>query len=382
MLTATRAVVEPGAYLMYGAECSMFSAKLRCYLRWKGIPFGELPASRKVYQEVILPRTGVGFIPVLKTPEGWVWQDTAEIIDRLEARFSQRPLHPTTPRRRLAAELLSLFGDEWLVLPAMHYRWSFPRENRAFIERAFGAVAMPGWPRPLQRLVGRRVARRFAGMLTPLGINADTAPPLEAATESLLDDFEAHLQREDFLLGPRASIADFSWAGAFVGHLAHDPYPSRWLDENYPAVLDWVERMRHPGDLIADWPEGDELPPTTLVLLQRFGRQQFPVLSRAAERLDQWADDRPPGTEVPRSLGRHEVRLHGQSVERAVLTHPLWRWQQVRDQWCALEGQQRAAADRLLAGMGVLEGWLRPPRTRLERRDNRLYLAGDGSPIG
>jgi hypothetical protein len=48
-----------GVYQLLGNEVSYFTGKARAYLRFKGIDFEEVIASRKVFKEIILPRTGV-----------------------------------------------------------------------------------------------------------------------------------------------------------------------------------------------------------------------------------------------------------------------------------------------------------------------------------
>ena len=58
------------------------------------------------------------YIPVLQIPEDDVWQDTTVIIDHMEKRFPQSSVYPATARRKLAALILEVFGDEWLLLPA------------------------------------------------------------------------------------------------------------------------------------------------------------------------------------------------------------------------------------------------------------------------
>ncbi len=109
-------------YVYHGADVSYFSGKARPALIQKGLHWSEVrPRMREIVEN-----TGVAFIPVLVTPEGEYWQDTSEILDRLEARVPEPPLFPSTPVQRIAAYLIELYGDELGVLPAMHYRWSFP----------------------------------------------------------------------------------------------------------------------------------------------------------------------------------------------------------------------------------------------------------------
>ena len=113
-------------YRFYASEVSYFSGKVRPALRQKGVAYVEHLPTPRAYREVILPRTGLGFIPIVVTPDDDVWQDTSEILDHLERAHPEPALYPTTPVQRIAAYLLELYADEFLVLPAMHYRWSFP----------------------------------------------------------------------------------------------------------------------------------------------------------------------------------------------------------------------------------------------------------------
>ena len=62
-------------YTMYGGDISWYSGKARAYLRFKDVPFQELPADREAYKKVILPRVGWPVIPVVITPEDEVLQD-------------------------------------------------------------------------------------------------------------------------------------------------------------------------------------------------------------------------------------------------------------------------------------------------------------------
>src|SRR5262249_36760977 len=57
-------------YRLIAAEASYYSGKVRAYLRYKGVPFEELLATRKLYQELPVFQGGVRSIPVLLTPEG------------------------------------------------------------------------------------------------------------------------------------------------------------------------------------------------------------------------------------------------------------------------------------------------------------------------
>src|SRR6185369_16246695 len=106
-------------YRVYGAEVSYFTMKARAAFRAKRLFIEELLATPRVYSEVIMPRVGMAFIPVVVTPEDETWQDTSDIIDALEQRHPELPLIPPTPVQRIAAYLWELYCDEFLILPAL-----------------------------------------------------------------------------------------------------------------------------------------------------------------------------------------------------------------------------------------------------------------------
>src|SRR5215471_8564411 len=126
-------------YRVYAAEFSYFSAKVRPALRYKRIPYVEILPTQEVYQTVIVPRTGLAFIPVVVTPDDETLQDTSDILDALEQRFPEPPLYPRTAVLRVLAYLVELYADEFLILPALHYRWSFP-ESAAKARADFAAI--------------------------------------------------------------------------------------------------------------------------------------------------------------------------------------------------------------------------------------------------
>jgi glutathione S-transferase len=300
------AETQPG-YVMSGAEFSLYSGKLRSYLRKKGIKFTEIQPWLMTYKKFIVPRTGVRYIPVLQTPEDEVWQDTTVIIDHLEQRFPQPPVYPSTPRRKLAALILELFGDEWLLLPSMHYRWNFPEENLPFLYGEFGNLAFPRLPAFMQRKVGKKLGDRFRKVVPKLGITEETIPALESWYEGLLGELNEHFAHHDFLLGQTPTIADFGFIGPFYGHLYRDPYPGKLMRESAPRVAAWVERMIDPQATAASAePDplelADEIPATLMPVLSRFAREQLPVLVDTARVLDERADDI-GAEEVPRFLG-------------------------------------------------------------------------------
>lgn len=352
-------------YRFYAAEISYFSAKVRPALRAKGVHFVELLPD---YRGVILPRTGLAFIPIVVTPEDETWQDTSTILDLLEERVPTPPLYPTTPVQRVAAYVVELYADEFMLLPAMHYRWSFP-ESVAKARADFVAMS----PEPE---AAARFADRMQGTLPFLGISAATAPAIEAHLRELLDALSAHFAVHPYLLGERMSLADCALMGPLYAHLYLDAVPGRLLREAAPAVGRWIERMNHPDpDARGAWLPDDALAPTFAAILRLIGRDAVPLVLAGARAFDAWAATQPAElVEPPRGVGSHETALRGVAMQRFTSAYTPWMVQRPCDAYRRLDAAGRAAVDRAFAGTGCEELLAYAARRRVGKRGFTLVL--------
>ena len=364
-------------YELYGAEVSYFTGKVRAYLRYKKIPFVETIASREVYKTVIMPRVGWPVIPVVVTPEGATLQDSTDIIDALEVRFPDPSVYPATPCRRLAALLIEVYGDEWLKIPAMHYRWT---KNRDFAVAEFGRLSRPDLPEDAQREIGEEVAKPFAGALPALGCTQASGPAIERSYEGLLAELDAHFAHHDYLFGTRPSIGDFGLVGSLYAHQYRDPVSGDLMKRMAPHVAGWVERMmKPPRPNEGEFLPGDDVPETLMPVLQRMMREYLPVLMATAERFKAFLAERPDmaggGQELPRAIGMHDFTLEGVTEKRAVFLFDLWMFQRPLDFLRSLEGADSEAAEKLLNMAGGEAMMSFPDYPRLARRNFKLALA-------
>jgi glutathione S-transferase len=359
---------------LIGAMVSLYTGKVRAYLDYKGIPYTEVAARREIYRDVIVPRTGVRFIPVLISDDDIAVQDSTAIIDFLEQRHPQPSVYPSGPLQRWVALLLETYADEWLVIPAMHYRWNVP-ENRAFAMFEFGRLSAPDATEAEQREIGERLAGPFAGALPALGVHPHSVTAIEQSYLSFLADFDRHLAEHPYLLGARPCIGDFALFGPLFAHLYRDPASGRLMRERAPRVAEWVTRMRDgkpaPGDFVAE----DAIPETLHPLLARLFRELAPVLESTAQALEA-VDLKRAEAPLPRALGTHSFRLGEVTSERAIYPANLWRWQRAADHYQAFDPAARARADALLGHTSPSDPtWIKQPlRRRLARKNNRLYI--------
>lgn len=359
-------------YRFYAAEVSYFSAKVRPIFRYKEIPFEEISPTPEVYRDVIMARTGLAFIPVVITPDDVALQDTSEILDELERRFPEPPVYPPTPVHRVVAYLIELYADEFMVLPAMHYRWSFPEsEAKARLDFAnFGGDAERA----------NRFADRMKGALPLLGVHPESIAAIEAHLRELLDVLSRHFDTHEFLLGSRMSLGDLALLGPLYAHLYLDAVPGRLLRETAPKVCAWVERMNHPTPRSGAFVAGDALPPTLLPLLKLVGTDAVPFVLDNVRAFEAWADRRTADlTEPPRGVGFHATQLRGAAFQRFTSPYTSWMVQRPLDVYHALAPAACAQVDQVVHGTG-LEALLQfRPRHRMGKRNFKLVFAASAA---
>jgi len=330
-------------------------------------------SSLKVYRNIIVPNTGVRFVPVVQTPDGRYLQDTSDIIDTLETAFPDRPVMPAGPRQRLASQLLELYGDEWLLIPAMHYRWN--HDNFPFIFEEFGGTIFPAYPKFLQRILGKRIGSKFSGFLPMLGITDKNHEAIEDWYENdFLPNLNRHFEAHDFLLGSAPTIGDFGFMGPLYAHLSRDPYPGKLMRRIAPNVAAWVERMNKSQDCDGELLANDEVPATLTPIFKRMFDEHWPVLVDTAMKLDQWAKEN-EGPAVRRRIGEHEFTIGNVTETRSVLPYSVWMMQRVLDCYHSMSDADRQQADAFLENVGGRDALQFQPPVRLVRINNKLNLA-------
>jgi glutathione S-transferase len=350
-------------YIFHGVEFSYFSAKVRPALRYKGVRYAEILAD---YQE-IKKRTGMQYIPMLVTPQDEAWQDTSDILDSLEAAHPEPPLFPTTPRQRVISYLFELYSDEFMLLPAMHYRWNF-EESEQKARGDFAAVQDD-----VER--ANRFADRMSGSLQALGVTDATIVPIETHFDELLAALNAHFDDHRFLLGDRPSLADCALMGPMYAHLYLDAVPGRIVRE-YHRVAQWVENTNHPiPNDTGDWLSDDAVADTMRALLKLIGKDAVPWVLDSLRAIEDWIDANPPEDgRMPRGIGQTESTLRGKTTTRGVQSYSLYMAQRAIDAYRSLSSADRVIVDDELIGTGCEDLFKYEPRHRLRKNDYELVL--------
>lgn len=366
-------------YTLYGTDFSLYTGKARAYLKYKKIPFEEVISTAKVYKDIIIPKTGVKFIPVVKTPEQDYLQETSYIIDTLELKFPERSVFPSTSKQRLVSLLLELYGDEWLLLPAMHYRWN--HKNTPFIFQEFGKIVNPRLPALIRGPLGKKIAGRFKDMVPYLGVTEKTIPALEAWYEkSFLIDLDKHFSIYPFLLGDKPCVGDFGFYGPLFAHLYRDPYPGKLMKEIAPNVAKWVERMSDASLVNGEFLANDEVPETLFPIIRDCFDTQWPILEDTANQLTDWyareTNDIHIASEVeiPRRLGTRQFSIGGVEEQRVILPYTQWMMQRPLDYFQSLGSKERRELEPFLKDVNGLYAMRFNLETRVTRKDNRFVI--------
>ena len=373
-------------YVLYGSYASYYTAKVRAYLRKKGIPFVERLPSDPVFRERVRPTSGSHRIPQLLTPEGEVVQDSVAIVDFLEPRFPDVPAFPESPRQRCFVHLMELLGSQGLLRLAWLHRWLFD-ENQPFVKMDFGRSFRPQGSDAELLKYGNLIADRMMSYGLPES-SPEARVELDDQYRELLRCFEAHWVEHPYLLGGHPSAADYALMGALHAHMGRDPAGLRTMQNQAPRTFRWVEHMVVPdlqspefGDRPVAYPEGDAVPGTALEILRfiagRYG-ETFVLGSMAfqqamARQRVEAGHALAPDQDQP-TLERERVRYRGVDHDHAADVYTVWVAQRAQRHF-----QDRSADDRArireMLGDGSARDLLEVPVTcALERRNNRLVV--------
>ena len=328
-------------YLIYGAEMSPYSVKVRSYFRFKGIPHRWLPRNADTmadYQK----HAKLPIVPLVVTPEDEGVQDSTPIIERLEASFREPSIHPEDPTLRFVSELLEEFGDEWGNKWMFHYRWARSVDQESCAGR-IARGAMPRADESQHAAMAAQVRERMVGRVWFVGSSEQTAPQIEASWNEAVDLLEAHLAGRDFLFGARPSFGDFGLWGQ-VYNAWTDPTCGGILNDRASSVVAWVERMLEPKGA-GDFESWDTLEPTLAPFIEsQVGRLFLPWSDANAKALEAGAEE-------------FSVELAGRTWDQKPQKYHARSLGKLRERYAAVA--DKSALDPILEKSGCLE-WLRP----------------------
>lgn len=348
--------------ILYGGKLSLYSARVRSYLRHQRIAFTERAPGSERALKVIFPKIGRRIIPVVELPDGTLLQDGARIIDHFEASGQSRfSVYPDDPALDVVAGLFDLFGNEGLMCPAMHYRWNLP-EQTPFVRHIF-RDALPLGKNEAESDAG---FEKLSGLLLTytamIGANAKNAAAIEAAYLDFLGRLNAHFAVMPYLLGGRPTIADYALFGPIFAHLGRDRVPLALMQERAPFVFDWTERMNAFEDIedavSLAWGTGMvnlENPPETFLSLLKYVAEEYAAEYAAHHAyFDKWLAKQPNEViEGHRVFAMTQFELRGAKMPAPVKTYRHFLSQRMTDAFDDAPGTAQGTVRTLFTRCGL-----------------------------
>ena len=371
-------------YTLYGMAASLYTGKVRAYMRRNHIPFREEKAGGKHFNTVVKKAVGRWIIPVIETPDGDYIQDGADILDHFESRgFSQTSIYPDDPKLRVIAHLFELFGGEGMLRAAMHYRWNFDESNLNFIRFAFEDVLPDGLAAEQREQLFLRASGRMRKASVAFGVTPETHETIESTYGEFLSLFNAHLENRPFLFGGAPTLGDYGLFGPLYAHLGRDPKPLHLMQMTAPHVFRWTERMNMPETFRdeAALKSGpglyafDALPNTLKALMAFIAEDYLPEITAHIEFANEWLtrQDAPqlePGA-LGRGIGMAKFDWRGHAIHTAVMPYRFYLLQRLTDTFESLDPSDKTAIEKLFEGTD-LASILNLKATRRVVRENHL----------
>lgn len=352
---------------LYGMPGSLYTAKVRAYLRKRRIPFIERAPAHDAFRARILPTVGRWIIPVIELADGTIVQDGADILAHFER---QAPFAiPASPVMEVLARVLELFGSEGLLRPAMHYRWNFDAENLDFLRNDFLSGLAPKADDEAGQAIFATASTRMRAAAVIFGVVPDHFEAIETAYGEFLALFEAHLRDVPYVLGGQPSLGDFGLLGPLYAHLGRDPVPARLMQRAAPRVWRWAERMNAPPDEgeseYLDHPDAlfspQALPESLLALLRYVAREYLPEITAHVDFTNTWLEAQGQditgsnGLKRPheRVLGMTAFPWRGRQLHIAIMPYRLYLLQHIQDAAARAGPEERARIEGILAATGL-----------------------------
>lgn len=244
-------------------------------------------------REEIEEKAGTHLIPVVVTPEGEYLWDTTPIAFYLDERYPEGQMLPETPVQRIVARLLEDYFDEWVTRIVIHFRWfnedDTETSGRAMVREMLGISA---GGESLSEDESAKIDEMLAGLIAWGRGTCERVGSAKADTEAVHEEYgrlltclEAHFRENDFFLGARPSLGDFTLWGGMEAHFYFDPTPRLIMDGVAPSLRNFHQRLSLAKcSDVPDWPVDDAIPETLTPLLQLIGETfcRFLVPNRAA----------------------------------------------------------------------------------------------------
>ena len=360
-------------YRFYAHKISYYSGIVRPLFKYKKIPYTEISPGIK-NAPMMFKQTGSSQIPQMITPKNEAIQDTTVMCEYLEHNHPEPSIIPINPRQHMLMLMVQIFANDFMIIPAMHYRWSFKLRNWRIVYYEFADGVMPNLPWFMKFFISRKITKRIEGAYRRMGsLDKDFLPEIEKWYEDFLSKLNIHFSLHRYLLGGKPSIGDFALMGPMYAHLGRDTYPKKLMQKKAPNVWRWVQRMNnHPND-DTSYLENDEIPKTLIPVLDIVFKYQGAKTKNIIKNTQRALDSIEKNEKLLRFNGKAEFILGNYKSEKPTETHIAWLQQRMMNSYDKLDQPEQESVNKLLKSHNWYDHFMIRLKTPLKRVRNKYY---------
>jgi len=360
--------------IFFAQEASFFSAMVRPMLRYKKISYIEPLYIKGIFSDVFR-KTGSVQMPQIETTQGVIIQDTTLICDYLEDNYPEKSMLPTSPIQLTVSRIIQEFANDFMILPAMHYRWNFKLTNWKICYYEFAQMAIPRYLFFLKPIVAANITPKIEMAYRKMGgLDKDFLPEIEKWYLNFLEKLNVHFSHHKYLLGNKPSIADCALMGPLYAHLGRDAYPKKIMLRVAPKVYQWVRRMNEPDHSDTDYMINDTIPETLLPILELIfkhqGEKTAGIIKKTNEHLESLTD---VNQLLRRFSGKAEFRLGQYTGMRPTETHIAWLRQKMLTEYDALGESEKKLVNNFLEKYNWMQLFDLRLKKGIKRIRNKYY---------
>ncbi|MDF1781950.1 MAG: glutathione S-transferase family protein [Alcanivoracaceae bacterium] len=225
---------------LYQFPISHYCEKVRWALEYKGVPYkikNLLPGQHIKFAKTVAASTCVPIVSYRdKKGETQYLQESAAIIDWLDATYPDKPLTPASPKEQAAAIAWEKFADEDIGPHVRRWAYFTLLENPKVVLPALTSGA-PLLAKPLFRMFFPKVREIMKKRMNIYPAESqDSAARLDAAFANI----DAGISGKDFLVGDHFSRADLAVAALLAPLFTPKQYGVKWPKKMPEPLQSWT----------------------------------------------------------------------------------------------------------------------------------------------
>ena len=196
---------------LYQFELSQYCEKVRFILDYKGLEYRKVEVTPGMGQWDLFQKSGQRQVPVLKDGDTYI-PDSTEIAFYLERKYPEKPILPTTPKKKGFCLALEEWADESIALKGRKALIGALNKNQSFRT----SILPNDVPDLVKTLVGAVPGNVLDILGSGVGMGGDAVKAAEASLKQDLEALCLILSDSPYLLGDTPTLADFAVAGSSI----------------------------------------------------------------------------------------------------------------------------------------------------------------------